>query len=87
MKLNKKLCMKCHERYDSTWDWTDSGKWHTAHYTWKDGWEGNMISCIQSSSDDKSVRVARVNDYPPKWCPFATEHIALWAAKQATRKG
>jgi len=74
VKLNKEICKLCHS--------------HSPYMTWtheKEQWQdGGTIVCLMMEVGRTAYQVCRVGDGPPPWCSYAVEHIALWAAKEAS---
>jgi len=68
MKLSKAICLLCYQRRQRIWFKVNDRVWH----------EHKQVTCLYATDDED--RCASVNDFPPKCCRYAAEHIAEWAA-------
>jgi len=79
MKLDREICKRCIDRHTTSkgemWDWMDDEWWDERH----------TVICPTDLADDWPASFdddARTNGWPPPHCPYAVEHIALYAAER-----
>jgi len=76
MKLSKEVCKRCNKRARADWDEVDDHEWECG-FVWC------PIQFVNHSVGHCRINIWRGIDHsPPSWCPFAVEHIALYAASQ-----
>jgi len=83
--LSKRLCKRCKTGprivYPDGWVEDDEAEWK-AQAVWC------PTELVRVSNAGKAVKkwpIRSTYDMPPIWCPYAAEHIACWAARQAKK--
>ena len=62
--LNKDICKRCHdEKTETPWNDASENSWRDKGWVWCYIWKNKLPMACD------------INDAPPVWCPYATEHI------------
>ena len=62
--LNKKICKKCHNRFDVEWDTHDDN-----------AWIGDFVWCKGNVEYADAIGWCKTKDAPPDICPYGMEQI------------